>query len=782
MYATFVIRSFDLQGHGEAIADQLVKRGDKVSRPADPKAEGWTFIGWYAYEDNEPKYGTKYLYDFETALDMSRTLYARWEEGTKTVYTVSFDNRNYKYDFADQLVVDGEKAVEPTDPAGENENILIQGWYTDATFTTEYDFNKKVKGNITLYAKWSPCLIVSFMYSLYNAYYEEYFYVKVIEGEAVAKPKTDPWKSGYTFTGWYSDSERTSKYDFKKAVTADLPLYAGWTEFFGARISDDILSTGDDSFYTEDGVRYNSTLKQYEMLYTGYALTPAVTVTSENGLELTEGVDYKVSYSNNINVSKSNKPMKIKVTGKGSFKGKTEIQVYIVPADLSKLKEYASDENQTYLVGYSSYTVANGKKCSPVLYSRGKQLKNNKDFTLDNKENIYKDTTVTLTGKGNFTGSISVPVKVLYAEELKAKTIKIKFSPAAHVFDHSSHTLSDSELQVRAGSSPTLLEKDEDYSVTYYNNVNAGTATFVVSGTNGYVGSITKTFKIQPDKNAQITVTLDEEKPSYSPAGVFPSLTVTTTFEKWGEDYTRTLTKGRDYMVSASKNKAVGLASYKVTFLGNYKGRTPETGNFNIVEADLSSSNAKVSATDMIYKNPGKYFPKPYVELNGVLLNAKDYTVKYYQGAATDGSVDGLKELSTKEKFALSGDSETITMVVSGKTGGNLTGSVIGSYKVVRPASTALDLSKAKITVKDKKVAYTGSAQSVSIQVQVKQYGMWVTVPAEAYNVTYINNVAKGKATILVSGGSYEDEKDKTITTTVGSKTATFNIVAADLK
>lgn len=52
------------------------------------------------------------------------------------------------------------------------------------------------------------------------------------------------------------------------------------------------------------------------MTYTGKALKPEITVTLD-GTELTEGVDYTVTYSNNTNVGTA----AVKVTGKGSYGG-----------------------------------------------------------------------------------------------------------------------------------------------------------------------------------------------------------------------------------------------------------------------------------------------------------------------------------------------------------------------------------------------------------------------------------------------------------------------------
>lgn len=48
-------------------------------------------------------------------------------------------------------------------------------------------------------------------------------------GSTVTKP-ADPTREGCTFAGWYTDAACTKAYDFSAAVTADMTLYAKWTE------------------------------------------------------------------------------------------------------------------------------------------------------------------------------------------------------------------------------------------------------------------------------------------------------------------------------------------------------------------------------------------------------------------------------------------------------------------------------------------------------------------------------------------------------------------------
>jgi uncharacterized repeat protein (TIGR02543 family) len=47
-------------------------------------------------------------------------------------------------------------------------------------------------------------------------------------GDPVTSP-ADPARTGYAFTGWYTDSDATIGYDFSTPVTGNLTLYAGWS-------------------------------------------------------------------------------------------------------------------------------------------------------------------------------------------------------------------------------------------------------------------------------------------------------------------------------------------------------------------------------------------------------------------------------------------------------------------------------------------------------------------------------------------------------------------------
>lgn len=51
----------------------------------------------------------------------------------------------------------------------------------------------------------------------------------VLSGSTATEPD-DPTRDGYTFDGWYSDSELTTTFSFTTPITENTTLYAKWTE------------------------------------------------------------------------------------------------------------------------------------------------------------------------------------------------------------------------------------------------------------------------------------------------------------------------------------------------------------------------------------------------------------------------------------------------------------------------------------------------------------------------------------------------------------------------
>ena len=76
--------SFNLQGHGSAIASKTVVKGSKVTAPSDPSASGYTFGGWYK------EAGCTNAWNFSSdAVSADTELFAKWTENMSTVSFVA---------------------------------------------------------------------------------------------------------------------------------------------------------------------------------------------------------------------------------------------------------------------------------------------------------------------------------------------------------------------------------------------------------------------------------------------------------------------------------------------------------------------------------------------------------------------------------------------------------------------------------------------------------------------------------------------------------------------
>ncbi len=112
--------------------------------------------------------------------------------------------------------------------------------------------------------------------------------------------------------------------------------------------------------------------------------------------------------------------------------------------------------------------------------------------------------------------------------------------------------------------SGNTLKKGTDYTVAYENNINAGTAEVILTGTGFFTGTKTVEFAINPLSLADAAVTLGNTSYECDGTAKEPSVTV-----KKGS---KTLTAGTDYTVSYENNTLPGTAAAVITGTGNYTG------------------------------------------------------------------------------------------------------------------------------------------------------------------------------------------------------------------
>ena len=257
--------------------------------------------------------------------------------------------------------------------------------------------------------------------------------------------------------------------------------------------------------------------------YTGIAIEPEITVKCGTKT-LVQDTDYTVEYSDNINVGTAT----VTVTGIGNYSGTGSTTFEITAKSMAGVSiSSIADKTYTGSAIKPSVTVKDGTKT----------LTANTDYTLSYSSNTDIGTaTVTVTGKGNYTGTRTTTFKIVAANA-------------------SDFVVSDIADQNYTGSAITpavtvtfgtkTLVKDKDYVIVYSDNTNPGTATVTIVGTGNFTGTKVVTFNIVGNA------------PEPQPAAKF-------TWKK---------SSGKWYYVDQNGNKTTGFAIIEgTTYYFNSKG------------------------------------------------------------------------------------------------------------------------------------------------------------------------------------------------------------------
>lgn len=122
----------------DKIADMTGVVGQTITPPANPTKTGYVFGGWY----RSPEFTSDSFYVFGTFESGVLTLYAKWNRDSNFHYVTYLVN-GVKTEVP---VAAGQKATAP--PTEEGTECI---WYVDDDYVTEYDFDKAVTDDVTLY-------------------------------------------------------------------------------------------------------------------------------------------------------------------------------------------------------------------------------------------------------------------------------------------------------------------------------------------------------------------------------------------------------------------------------------------------------------------------------------------------------------------------------------------------------------------------------------------------------------------------------------------------------
>ena len=345
-------------------------------------------------------------------------------------------------------------------------------------------------------------------------------------------------------------------------------------------------------------------LSQDRYVYDGSSKKPAVTVTYK-GQVLIQNTDYTITYTNDTNAGNA----VATVTGKGIFAGSKNLNYIIEAIDIGSYKlEIQSDSY--------NYDATEKKPEVKVVISEiagKKYYLNASSYTVKYENNKNVGTAnVTVTGAGSYSGELKGTFEIL-PRDIAGATVTTS---------QKSYGYTGKEIKPEVAvtlSDGTGLIFGTDYTVSYVDNTDIGTATVNVTGRGNYTGKAKGSFGIGADiKDAEIVLSKDQY--IYSGRRNTPKATVVFAG--------KTLTENVDYTISYEDCIDAGTARVVVSGEGNYGGAAEKT--FEIARKDITGANVTIPQECYEYVNK-EIRPEAIVTLpdGTVLKNATEYIVDY---------------------------------------------------------------------------------------------------------------------------------------------------------
>ena len=426
--------------------------------------------------------------------------------------------------------------------------------------------------------------------------------------------------------------------------------------------------------------------------------------------------------------------------------------IYTAEKEFEVVARALTEENVTF--GENLVYTGNELTQTVTVTVGGKELTKDTDYTVTGLTGTEPGSyPVTVTGTGNYTGEVT-----------KSFTIsKAQISSAAITYDAGPYGYTGKEWkpEVTVSFNSATLTAGNDYTVSYENNINAGTAKIIITGIGDHFTGLTeKTFTINSAEISGCTFAPIADV-TYNTKAHTPEVTVAISG--------RTLEADKDYTVSYAYNVIAGTATVTVTGKGNFTGSANTT--FTIAKADLNLSVYTISSlcTETEVKTstlPSNFF-------------LADETETGFSIALTAAGGDAI---FTQEPAVVDGEN-MITYQLNGGTGEatfNVTVTPVsvnykaGTYDLKIQAYDKTNVSN-RIVFESGSAVYTGSG--------IKYEKATIAGHSSGMRYTYAPDVATG-ATLDAAGlpltvGTYTVTATYSDASSYGYKTATFTITKA---
>lgn len=351
-------------------------------------------------------------------------------------------------------------------------------------------------------------------------------------------------------------------------------------------------------------------LASTSFVYDGTAQTPAVTLKIDG--KVVPSGEYSVSYSNNKNAGTATVTISDAKVGSGNYELVDKSITFTIAKRTVTLTWSATSltyNGAEQTVTATTGNVVAGESCNVATYSGNKGTNVNsytaKALTLSSPTNYQLPSTT--THSWNIT-----------AKEIASTDYTITLGATSYTYDKTAKTPT---VTVKVGS--TVIPSSE-YTVSYTNNTNAGTATVSIANATG--GNYTVKPKTASFTINKATVTLDWGTASFTYTGSEQTLTPTLGGIKSGDSCTPTLT--------GNKGTNVGSYTANVTALSNSNYQLPTTTSkaWTITAKTLEVANQTVtlSATEYTYDGSAHTPTVTIVDkTTGKTVASSEYKVEY---------------------------------------------------------------------------------------------------------------------------------------------------------
>ena len=384
--------------------------------------------------------------------------------------------------------------------------------------------------------------------------------------------------------------------------------------------------------------------------------------------------------------------------------------------------------NCTINLEKTSYTYDGKAKQPTVTVKDGSTtLTSGKDYEVTYADNTDAGTAkVTITGKGDYTGSVTKEFTIQKANQ----TLSASISPSNIQVGKTAQITASAKTDVSYSSSDTKVAAVSASGVVTAKAVGTATITVTAKASKNYNEASKNVTVTVTEKSVPVTkklsackVTLAATSYTYDGKEKKPAVTV--------KDGSNTLTNGKDYEVAYANNINAGTARVTITGKGNYTG----TVTMNVV---IKKAASVITASNITKATSAK------AQKASIGAKVKGGAKLTYKSNNKYVAVDKKGQVTIAKKFV---GQATITITAAATKNYNA-----GTKKVtvtVNPASTKLSSVKNSAS-KSMKVAWKKNAAVTGYQVQyatAKNFkgAKAVTVKKAATTSTTIKKLTKGK-------------------------------------